>query len=108
MLVLVNLVISNGVVFLVVESDASGVFGAAVVVDCLEEDLAFVDYNWFFDVGIFFVFEFEVVDWEGLDGEIGGADGSIFGNDVCSFSYSSCGDEVNVLFVDFSHDMICL
>ena len=62
------LVVSHGVVFLIVEPDTCWVFGSALVVQSLEEDFSFVDDDGFFYVGIFFVFDFEVVDWEGLDG----------------------------------------
>jgi hypothetical protein len=80
------------------------VFSSAVIVDCLEKDFTLVHNYLFFDVWIFFVLYLKVVGWEGLDGKIGGADGSIFCDDVGSLSYCSCGDEVDVLFVDFSHE----
>ena len=61
-------IVSGEVVFLVVESDACRVFGSALVGYGLEEDLTFVDDDGFLDVGIFFVFNFKIVDGEGLDG----------------------------------------
>ena len=61
-------IVSGEVVFLVVESDACRVFGSALVGYGLEEDLTFVDDDGILDVGIFFVFNFKIVDGEGLDG----------------------------------------
>ena len=61
-------IVSGEVVFLVVESDACRVFGSALLGYGLEEDLTFVDDDGFLDVGIFFVFNFKIVDGEGLDG----------------------------------------
>jgi hypothetical protein len=61
-------IISGKIVFLVVESDTCRVFRPALIGYGLQQDLALIDDDVVLDVGIFFVFNFKIVDGESLDG----------------------------------------
>ena len=100
---MIVLVVSHGVVLLVVEPQASRVLGSAVVLLGLDEVFALIDDNLVGLGGVGLVLKFELVGGEGLDGEVGGQDGSIFGHDVGSLCDSSGGDVVKVGFVCLSH-----
>lgn len=58
----------DSVVLLVVESDACRVFADTLVVDGLDEVLPLIDNNFVFLVGIVFIFDFELIGGELLDG----------------------------------------
>lgn len=70
---------------------------------CLEEVDAFVDHDVVLDVGVLLILDLEVVGGELLDGEVGGADGALVGDDVGSLRHAAVQDVVHVGFVCCSH-----
>jgi len=94
---------SDSIVLLVIKSDSCRMFGPSFVSHSLKKDFSLIDNNVFLDVWIFLIFQFKVVGGESLDGEIGGANGSVFGHYVCSLSNTSSGNVINVGFVSLSH-----
>jgi len=100
---LIVLIVSDGVVLLVVESHAGGVFGSSVVAHGLDEDGALVDDH-VIDLGwVVFILEGVFVGGEGLDGQVGGQDGSVFSHDVRCLGYSSSCQVLKVGFVSLCH-----
>lgn len=97
-------IIPDGIILLVVESDASLVLGDTVVGECFEQVDSLIDHNVMLKIRILLILDFKVVGRELSDWKIGGADGTGVGNDVGSFSHSSGQDVVNVGFVCFTHD----
>lgn len=95
--------IMDGVVFLVVESDAFLVFWDTLVGEGFEQVHFFVNDDVVLQIGVVFVLEGEVVLRECLDGEVGSANGSFSGEDVGGFGNGSGCDVVDVWFVCF-HD----
>ncbi len=77
--------------------------GPALVGHGFQQNLTLADHHVFLEVGVGLVFEFEVVGGEGLDGEVGRADGSVFGDDVGGLGHASRRYVIHVLFVDLSH-----
>ena len=71
---------------MVVETNAGLVFSNSVVGNSLQQIYSFINDDIMFDVGVLFIFNLKVVLWEGLDGKVGSADGSLMADDVCSFS----------------------
>ena len=101
------LVVPDGVVLLVVESDAGLVLSDSLVVERLNEVGPLVDDDVVLDVGVLLILDLEVVGGELLDGEVGAADGTLVADDVGSLGYSTVQQVVNVGLVCFSHlDMI--
>ncbi len=101
---------SDSIVLLVVKSDSSRVFSSSLVSNSVKQVFCLVDDDVGLDAGVFLIFDFEVVSWEGLDGEVGCADGSVSGHNVSSLGHASCGNIVDVGFICFSHryEDICI
>jgi hypothetical protein len=68
----VVIVVSDGIVLLVIESEAGWVLGPAVVLHSLDEVFALIDDDLVGLGGILLVLEFKLVGGEGLDGQVGG------------------------------------
>lgn len=91
----------DGEILLVVESDAFFMLADTLVADGLNEVDSFIDNDFVFFVGIFFIFKFEVVLWECLDGEIGGTDGTFLAENIGGFGNTTSNNVINVWFVGF-------
>ena len=82
--VLVFLIVVDTIVLLVIQSQTSRVLGSSTVSHGLNKVLAFIN-NYFVGLGgVIFIFKIEFVDWKGLDGKVGGKNGSILCDDVGS------------------------
>lgn len=101
------LVVVDGVVLLVVESDASFVLADAFVSKGLEEIDSLIDDNLVGDIGVSFIDEVELVSRQLLDGEVGAADCAFSGEYVGGFGNTAVEDVVDVGFVCF-HEKILL
>ena len=96
-------VVSHWVVLLVVQPQSSRMLGSSIVLHGLNEIFSLIDNNLIGLGGVVLILEFKFIGGEGLDGKVGGQDGSIFGHDVGSLCDSSGSDVVKIRFVCLSH-----
>ncbi len=93
----------DGVVLLVVDADAGGLFADSFVVEGTEEVFALVDHNFVGLAGIGLILHIKLVGGELLDGEVSSADGSLMADDVGSLGHTSAENVVRVLLVGVHH-----
>jgi len=89
------------VILLVVKSDALFMFGNTIVSDGFNEVDSLINDNLMLCVWIIFVFEFEIILWKCLNGEIGSTDSTLLAKDVSGFSNTTSNNVVKVWFVSF-------
>jgi len=103
--VLVFLIVVDTIVLLVIQSQTSRVLGSSTVSHGLNKVLAFIN-NYFVGLGgVIFIFKIEFVDWKGLDGKVGGKNGSILCDDVGSLGNVAWGEVVKIGFICFGHQI---
>ena len=96
-------IIVNRVIFLVVKPQAGRMFCSSLVSHGLNEVFALVN-NYFVGLGgVIFIFEIKLIGREGLNGEVGGKDGSIFCHDVGCFCDIARSKVIKVGLICFCH-----
>ena len=93
------LVVVDGVILLIIESDACLVLADSIVAECLQDVGPLVYNNLVGLVGVFVVDQIEFVLRQLLNGEVGAAEGALSGKNVRGFGGSSCSNVVHIRLV---------
>jgi hypothetical protein len=93
------LIVPDGVVLLIVETDASFVFSYSSITEGFKEVVALVNDDVVLDVGVLLILDLEVVRRELSNWEVGATDRSLVADDVGSFSDLAVQKIVHVGFV---------
>ena len=95
----------NSEVFLVVETDAGGVFGNTFVFQGINQIDSLIDNNFLRLRGILRKFKVELVAGEGLNGKVSSTNGTFMADDVCSLGDLTGQDVVYVRLVCFHQNI---